>query len=93
MIAIVGKLLARPEVRPLPHYSLALDHEDFVCQVLADHPLAPLDTHPLHGIILDLDEVDKRVRAVLRVIKAWHVDHVVNDNAQAFQLFKIVQDP
>lgn len=93
MIAIVGKLLARPEVRPLPHHSLALDHEDFVCQILADHPLAPSDTHPLLGIIPDLDEIDKRVRSVLRVIKAGHIDHVVNDNAQPFQLFKIVQGP
>ena len=89
MIAIVGELFSRPEVRGLPYYSITLYHDDFLRIILSYNPLTSPNTDTLRGLITNFDEIDKGVRPILRVIQTGHVNDVVNLYAQSIKFFEM----
>ena len=53
-------------------------------------PFPPLYGNPFGRIVSDIDEVNEGMGPVLRMIEAWHVNHIVNNDAQAMQLFECI---
>ncbi len=89
MIAIVGELFSRPEVRGLPYYSIALHHDDFLRIILSYNPLTTPNTDTLRGLITNFDKIDKRVRPILRMVQTGHVNDIVNLYAQSIKFFEM----
>jgi hypothetical protein len=78
MVAIVRKLFSRSKIRRLPHYAIALYHDNILGNILPDNPLTPPNKDTLARMVADLDKIDKRVRTVLRMIKTGHIDDIIN---------------
>lgn len=89
MIAIVGELFSGAEIGALPHYAIALYHDDILGSMLSDDPLTSPNKDTLAGIVTDFDKIDKRMRAVLRMVQTGHVDDIINLYAQAIQFFEM----
>tara|TARA_B100000963_G_scaffold339310_1_gene336947 strand:+ start:812 stop:1102 length:291 start_codon:yes stop_codon:yes gene_type:complete len=89
MIAVIGKLLSRSEVRILSYHSVPLNHDDIIRVILSHNPLTSQDTDAILRIIANLDKIDKWMRAILRVVEAGHVNDVVNLYLQSLKFFEI----
>ena len=88
VVAVIGKFFPGTQIRQLPNHPITLDHNYFLRFILMNQPFPTLDTNPLGLMIPDIDEVDERMRTVLRVIQTRHVDDVIDLHAEAIQLFK-----
>jgi len=77
VVAVIGKMASWIDGRSLAYHTISLYH-DRLPLIFLHHPLPPTDGHRQGRIIMNGDEIDKRVWFLHRGIQAGHVDDVIH---------------
>lgn len=88
VVAVVGESAVRGDLRKLSHHAVAFDHvPDPV--FLQNDPFSPADRDPLIPVVVNGEEVDERMGALVGRVEAGHVKDFIHGHPHVSQLFDL----
>jgi len=87
MVTIVRKPFAGPKPGEFANDAISFDY-DLLSKLIGDNPFPAPDGNRFRGLIIDRDEIDKRIWPVWRCLERWHIDKLIDRHAKISQFAK-----